>query len=83
MALPGTNIQIALRPQSIFSFQNDCYCFRTSIMSQVWRVIAPERKEATGALGELIDAVLCQSAAGIVPLLAVPLNVHRFVFEQL
>lgn len=48
-------------------------------MSQVWRVIAPERKEATGALGELIDALLSQSAAGIVPLLAVPLNVHRFV----
>ena len=47
-------------------------------MSQVWRVIAPERKEATGALGELIDALLSQSAAGIVPLLAVPLNVHRF-----
>lgn len=46
-------------------------------MGQVWRVIAPERKEATGILGELLEALLSGSAAGIVPLLATPLKVHR------
>ncbi|KAJ5151727.1 hypothetical protein N7492_010022 [Penicillium capsulatum] len=43
-------------------------------MSQVWRVIAPERKEATGLLGKLLEALLSGSAAGIVPLLASILN---------
>ncbi|KAJ5377972.1 uncharacterized protein N7496_005381 [Penicillium cataractarum] len=46
-------------------------------MSQHWQVIAPARKETTGILGDLIDALLTGSAAGLVPLLAVPLNAHR------
>lgn len=46
-------------------------------MSQAWRVIAPGRKEATGSLGELVDALLSGSATGLVPLLAVPLKTHR------
>lgn len=49
----------------------------TKLMSQAWRVIAPGRKEATGSLGELLDALLSGSATGLVPLLAVPLKIHR------
>ncbi|KAJ5219718.1 hypothetical protein N7468_008922 [Penicillium chermesinum] len=48
-------------------------------MAQLWRVIAPERKETTGSLGTLDEALLSGSAAGLVPLLAVPLHQHRFV----
>lgn len=46
-------------------------------MVQHWQVIAPARKESTGVLGELLDALLSNSVAGLVPLLAVPLNAHR------
>ncbi|KAJ6153717.1 hypothetical protein N7470_006676 [Penicillium chermesinum] len=45
-------------------------------MAQLWRVIAPERKETTGSLGTLDEALLSGSAAGLVPLLAVPLHQH-------
>jgi len=48
-------------------------------MQQFWRIIAPERREVTGCLGELVEALLSGSAADIVPLLAVPLNSHRSV----
>ena len=46
-------------------------------MVQHWQVIAPARKETTGVLGTLLDALLTGSAAGLIPLLAVPLNAHR------
>lgn len=46
-------------------------------MVQHWQVIAPARKETTGVLGELVDALVSNSAGGLVPLLAVPLNAHR------
>ena len=45
-------------------------------MHQFWRVIAPERKEVTGCVGELVGALLSGGAANLVPLLAVPLNAH-------
>jgi hypothetical protein len=48
-------------------------------MQQFWRIIAPERREVTGCLGELVDALLSGAAANIVPLLAVPLDTHRSV----
>ncbi|KAJ5110641.1 hypothetical protein N7532_001176, partial [Penicillium argentinense] len=47
-------------------------------MGHNWRVIAPGRDEATGCLGQLIDALLSGSAGGLVSLLAVPLNAHRY-----
>lgn len=50
-------------------------------MSRAWRVIAPGRKETTGSLGELIDALLSGSATGLVPLLAVPLKLHRSLYS--
>ncbi|KAJ5640006.1 uncharacterized protein N7484_007868 [Penicillium longicatenatum] len=46
-------------------------------MQQFWRILAPERREVTGCLGELVDALLSGAAANIVPLLAVPLDTHR------
>jgi hypothetical protein len=46
-------------------------------MVQHWQVIAPARKETTGVLGELMNALASNSAGGLVPLLAVPLNAHR------
>ncbi|KAJ5721256.1 uncharacterized protein N7483_009190 [Penicillium malachiteum] len=45
---------------------------------QYWRVIAPGRKEVTGCIGELVEALLSSGAANLVPLLARPLNAHRF-----
>lgn len=50
-------------------------------MVQHWQVIAPARKETTGVLGELLDALLTNSAAALVPLLAVPLNAHRSAYH--
>ncbi|KAJ5798386.1 uncharacterized protein N7503_007682 [Penicillium pulvis] len=46
-------------------------------MQQLWRIIAPGRREVTGSLGELMEALVSGSAANIVPLLAVPLDTHR------
>ncbi|KAJ6007833.1 hypothetical protein N7540_011809 [Penicillium herquei] len=43
---------------------------------QYWRVIAPGRKEVTGCIGELVEALLSGGAARLVPLLARPLNAH-------
>ncbi|KAJ5771891.1 hypothetical protein N7520_002420 [Penicillium odoratum] len=51
-------------------------------MEQFWRIIAPERREVTGCLGELVEALISGSAANIVPLLAVPLNAHRSVHKS-
>ncbi|KAJ5633587.1 hypothetical protein N7528_001429 [Penicillium herquei] len=45
-------------------------------MHQYWRVIAPGRKEVTGCIGELVQALLSGGAANLVPLLARPLNAH-------
>ncbi|KAJ5116656.1 hypothetical protein N7456_001004 [Penicillium angulare] len=52
-------------------------------MDQFWRVIAPERKEVTGCLGELVEALLSGSASNLVPLLAVPLHTHSESLEVL
>lgn len=52
-------------------------------MVQHWQVIAPARKETTGVVGELLDALLTNSAAGLVPLLAVPLNARRSEYHTL
>lgn len=48
-------------------------------MQQLWRIIAPGRREVTGSLGELMEALVSGSAANIVPLLAVPFDTHRSV----
>ena len=48
-------------------------------MSQIWQVIAPGRKETTGCLGQLVDALRCHSAADIVPLLTVQWEIRRCV----
>ncbi|KAJ5691991.1 hypothetical protein N7462_001414 [Penicillium macrosclerotiorum] len=47
-------------------------------MGQLWRVLAPGRKETTGILGELAEVLLSGSASGLVALLAVPVNTHRY-----
>ena len=52
-------------------------------MVQYWQVIAPARKETTGVLGTLLDALLTGSAAGLLQLLAVPLNAHRSADENI
>lgn len=48
-------------------------------MQQFWRIIAPGRREVTGCLGELVEALISGSAADIIPLLAVPQDIHRSV----
>lgn len=50
-------------------------------MSQNWRVIAPGRREMTGCIGQLIEGLVSGSATGLVPLLALPVSVHRLVIR--
>ncbi|KAJ5469369.1 hypothetical protein N7539_008987 [Penicillium diatomitis] len=52
-------------------------------MPQLWQVIAPARQETTGMIGELMDALLSSSAAGLVSLLAVPLCTYRQRYDGL
>ncbi|KAI2786850.1 hypothetical protein POX_g09246 [Penicillium oxalicum] len=52
-------------------------------MPQQWQIIAPARQETTGTVGELMDALVSSSAAGLVALLAIPLSTYRQRLEGL
>ena len=67
---------LALKPSSTPTI------IQTILMPQQWQIIAPARQETTGTVGELMDALVSSSAAGLVALLAIPLSTYRLVRHE-